>query len=212
VGIRNRLELVYARVPVLRCKGLCQDTCGPIPAAREEVRLMERAAGRAHGWQLATGQCTLLDEGTGRCACYRDRPLVCRAWGTVESSACPFGCEPDRWLTQQQFNDLQARVADVAGPPLHPRPFAGARAATTEEYRRSTEAASAVLERGFRLPDRWDAAQSYVICPACRWRGQSDAPDASARFLGHTCPHCGAGVLRLAESGDRPLFVPKPRV
>ena len=212
MGIRNRLDLVYARVPVLRCKGLCQDTCGPIPAAREEVRLMERAAGRAHGWQLATGQCTLLDEGTGRCVCYRDRPLVCRAWGTVESSACPFGCEPDRWLTQQQFDDLQARIADVAGPSVHPRPFVGARAATTEEYRRSTEAADALLERGFRLPDRWDATQSYVICPMCRWRGQSDAPNASDRFVGDTCPHCGAGVLRLAESGDRPLFVPKPRV
>ena len=125
MGIRNRLDLVYARVPVLRCKGLCQDTCGPIPAAREEVRLMERAAGRAHGWQLATGHCTLLDEGTGRCACYRDRPLVCRAWGTVESSACPFGCEPDRWLTQQEFDDLQARIADVAGPTVHPAAVCG---------------------------------------------------------------------------------------
>jgi hypothetical protein len=173
---------------------------------------MERTAGRAHGWQLATGHCTLLDEATGRCACYRDRPLVCRAWGTVETSVCPFGCEPDRWLTPQEFDDLLARVADVAGPQVHPRPFVGARPATDEEYRRSTEAADAMLGRGFRLPDHWDASQPYVICPACKWRGQADEPDASQRFAGSVCPHCGAGMLRLAGAGDRPLFVPKSRV
>jgi hypothetical protein len=212
VGIRNRLDDVYGRVPVLKCKGLCQDTCGPIPAARDEVRLMERAAGRAHGWQLRTGHCTFLDEATGRCACYRDRPLVCRAWGTVESSVCPFGCEPDRWLTQQQFDDLLERVADVAGPQVRPRPFVGGRPATDKEYRRSTEEADALLGRGFRLPDRWDASQPYVICPTCQWRAQSEESHASDRFVGSACPHCGAGVLRLAESGDRPLFVPKSRV
>ena len=173
---------------------------------------MERAAGRAFGWQLGSGHCTLLDEATGRCTCYRDRPLVCRAWGTVESSVCPFGCEPDRWLTQQQFDELLARVADVAGPHVHPRPFVDGRPATREEVQRSTEQADLIRERGFRLPDRWDAAEPYVICPACQWRGQSEESNGSSRFVGSACPHCAVGTLRLAEAGDRPLFVPRSRV
>src|SRR6188472_1141115 len=105
MGVRNRLDDVYRRVPPLRCRGLCQDACGPVPATRDELKLMERA-GRAYGWQLRTGHCTFLDEATGRCACYRDRPLICRAWGSVEGSACPFGCEPDHWLTREQLDDL----------------------------------------------------------------------------------------------------------
>ena len=79
-------------------------------------------------------------------------PLFAARGGRSRVPACPFGCEPDRWLTQQQFDDLQARIADVAGPSVHPRPFVGARAATTEEYRRSTEAADALLERGSGCP------------------------------------------------------------
>ena len=211
MGIRNRLAEVYDRVPVLKCKGLCQDVCGPIPAARDEIRLMERAADRPYGWQVKTGHCTMFDEESGRCRCYRDRPLVCRAWGTVATSVCPFGCEPDRWLTHAEFEDLLVRVTDVAGPQSSPQPFLGDRRATEEEYRRSTQAAEVLLARGLRLPDLWNASRPYVICACCGWRGQSDEHVEPDEFAGEPCPHCSAGVLRMAQPGDRPLFVPKSR-
>ena len=211
MGVKNRLDVVYARVPLLKCKGLCQDACGPVPVTREERKLMERSGGRAYGWQLRTGHCTFLDASSGRCTCYRDRPLVCRAWGTVESSVCPFGCEPDRWLTRQQLEELLTRVSDIAGPYVSPRPFAGNRPATDEEYRLATQAADALIARGLRLPDAWDASQPYVICSLCEWRGQSVEGIDPERFVGEPCPHCPTGILRLAKAGDRPLFAPKVR-
>ena len=212
MGIRDRLKTVYDRVPPLKCRGLCQDVCGPVPATPDEIRLMERSSGLTYGWQLRTAHCTFLDEASGRCTCYRDRPLVCRAWGTVESSACPFGCEPDQWLTHAQFEDLMVRVSAVGGPQQSPRPFAGDRPATDQEYRRATEAADALLARGLRLPDDWDASKPYVICPSCQWRGQSQDGVDDAAFAGETCPHCHADVLRVAGEGDKPLFVPKSRL
>jgi uncharacterized protein len=35
---------VYARVPEVRCKGLCVDSCGPIAMSREEQRRIRAAA------------------------------------------------------------------------------------------------------------------------------------------------------------------------
>jgi len=211
MGVRDRLKTVYDRVPLLKCRGMCQDACGPVPATADEIRLMERASGRGYGWRLGTGHCTFLDEASGRCTCYRDRPLVCRAWGTIDSSACPFGCEPSQWLTQQQFDDLLRRVSDVAGPLRSPRPFLGDRPATDEEYRIETQAADALIARGLRLPDHWDASRPYVICPACQWRGQSREGMDPATFAGEACPNCREGVLRMARDGDKALFVPRAR-
>jgi hypothetical protein len=211
MGVRDRLHDVYARVPVLRCRGLCQDTCGPIPATHHEVRFMERRSHRRYGWQLKSGHCTFLDESTGRCTCYQERPLVCRAWGTLASSACPFGCEPDRWLTQEAFQGLVARVNDIAGPSIAPQPFSGDHLATSDEVQAASCAADALIARGLRLPDRWDTSQPYVICPACQWRGQHDEGFSADTFVGDRCPQCSADELRLARKGDRPLFVPLSR-
>lgn len=211
MGVRHRLDEVYRRVPTLRCKGLCQDVCGPVPASHGEVRLMERTSGRRYGWQLRTGHCSFLDEASGRCSCYRDRPLICRAWGTLPHSACPFGCEPDAWLSDEQFEDLRARMIAIGEPELAPTPLAGNRPATDDEYGESTRNADALIARGLRLPDRWDASQPYVICPSCQWRGQRESESPPDLFVGEPCPHCGEHRLRVAGSGDRPLFVPRRR-
>jgi len=210
MGMRNRIFDLYARVPVLKCKGLCQDTCGPILATRNEVSLMERRGNRRFGWQLKTGHCTFLDD-TGRCACYKDRPLVCRAWGTLASSACPFGCEPDQWLTQSQFENLLAQMNEIAGPEVTPQPFVGGHLASDEERDLARRAADSLFARGLRLPDLWDASEPYVICPVCEWRGQHDVGLSPRLFVGDTCPRCGNSELRLARPGDKSLFIPVNR-
>ena len=207
MGVKGRLADLYARIPLLKCRGLCQDTCGPIPATRHEIRFMERRSGRPYGWQLKTAHCTFLDDQTGRCTCYQDRPLVCRVWGTLEKSACPFGCEPDRWLAQQQFEQLLEQVIEIAGPLLAPQPVVGARLASAEECEAAAHAADALIARGLRLPDLWNASEPYVICPACQWRGQSEAGVSPDIFVGDRCPQCEKGKLRLAGPGDRQLFV-----
>jgi hypothetical protein len=207
MGLRNRLEDVYLRIPTLKCKGLCQDVCGPVPATTGEVRLMTRMAARPYGWQLATGHCNFLDESTGRCACYRNRPLLCRAWGTVEGLRCPFGCEPASWITQAEFARLSTRVEEVGGALVTPDAYVGDRPASRDEQHTATELADRLIRRGMRLPDRWDAAMPYAICPACQWRVQTEEPADLESFIGDRCPHCPDGVLRLAGPGDTPLFV-----
>jgi hypothetical protein len=210
MGIRNRLADVYARIPVLRCKGLCQDTCGPVLATRHEVGLMERRGNQRFGWQLRTGHCTFLDD-TGLCSCYRDRPLICRVWGTLASSACPFGCEPDQWLMPSQFEYLLAQVSEIGGDEVTPQPFVDGRPASSAERDVAQRATDSLIERGLRLPDLWDASEPYVICPACEWRGQHAVGLSPVLFVGDGCPRCGEGTLRLALPGDKPLFIPLKR-
>ncbi len=91
-------EAVYARVPPVNCKGLCQDCCGPIPMTRFEYDRITARIGRRPPPLLAdtaAGElgCRMLAP-DGRCGVYDIRPLVCRLWGAVEGMPCPHGCEP----------------------------------------------------------------------------------------------------------------------
>lgn len=94
------LEAIYAELPVVECKGLCQQACGPIGLTRLENRRIRRAIGREPS---ARGNlsCSLLTP-DGRCEAYAFRPLICRLWGVVEAMRCPFGCVPSRWATDDE--------------------------------------------------------------------------------------------------------------
>lgn len=37
-----------------------------------------------------------------QCSVYPVRPMICRIWGLVRKLRCPHGCEPDRWLTDEE--------------------------------------------------------------------------------------------------------------
>lgn len=93
------------------CKGLCSDRCGAIPCSSLERKQLE-ARGKPFG---TNGQmvCTML-KGT-RCTAYSVRPLICRVWGTTEKLRCPHGCEPERWLSEQEFNELAQEMQKLSG-------------------------------------------------------------------------------------------------
>lgn len=89
----NRLDRAYAMVPHLSCKGLCAESCGPVPASvAERTRILKRHAAYLDFHQK-TLTCNLLKD--GKCSVYEDRPLLCRLWGAVEKMPCVFGCVPD---------------------------------------------------------------------------------------------------------------------
>lgn len=119
MGKRERLSDLYALVPEVNCKGLCQAFCGPvmmsdtehdrlvnlghdIPRWRPETFADEMQAGRV---EMA---CPVL-AADGSCSAYAHRPMVCRLWGAAEELRCPHGCEPTRLLTPQQARDLLLR-------------------------------------------------------------------------------------------------------
>jgi Fe-S-cluster containining protein len=51
----------------------------------------------------------------GRCTVYPDRPLICRLFGVVEQMRCPFGCVPERFLSERAAYALLERAEKLAG-------------------------------------------------------------------------------------------------
>lgn len=117
MSVRRRLDDLYARLPPVRCQGLCQEACGPIACTTAEAALMERATGRPLTFDTTTGNCGYLSS-DGRCAVYRVRPFVCRAFGASARLPCPFGCVPDVALSSEAEHDLFLRVIDIGGDPV----------------------------------------------------------------------------------------------
>lgn len=89
------VDYVYAQIPDVGCKGLCQQCCDSIAmSATEQQRIRER-----HGRILPLaagfpgGHCPALTA-AGACSVYQDRPFICRLWGATEELRCPHGCVP----------------------------------------------------------------------------------------------------------------------
>ena len=108
----QRVREVYAKVPPLACKGLCQASCtGPIPATKIEHDFVARAGASLP--VLVEPCANLVDD---RCAVYETRPLICRLWGVVENMVCPHGCEPEGGhLSRQGGGQLVLEVVEIAG-------------------------------------------------------------------------------------------------
>lgn len=106
------IEHVYAQIPAVGCKGLCQDCCGSVAMSpTEQARIRER-----HGRTLPLSAvfpepgCPALDT-AGRCTVYADRPFICRLWGATELLACPHGCAPtDGFVPESHARRLTALI------------------------------------------------------------------------------------------------------
>jgi Fe-S-cluster containining protein len=126
------LEQIYAQIPDVNCRGLCGESCGPVPSSRRERM---RAATR--GYRLPTmnealvvsainkegkeiPSCDAYDEDAKRCRVYEVRPVICRLWGAVDAEGmrCPWGCEPgpgQRLLTPEEGHALMAAANHIGG-------------------------------------------------------------------------------------------------
>lgn len=117
--MNENLELIYAEVPKIACKGKCQHSCGPIMASAREAEYFESKSGKKFPdpikimeTTLATGaamECPYLNP-LGQCDVYRSRPLICRLWGVVPAMRCPHGCVPERMLTEEESRGLLRRA------------------------------------------------------------------------------------------------------
>ncbi len=93
----EELEALYAQLPDLQCRGLCEHSCaGHVDASHlERARILQR--GVDLDAPTPDGSCPALTRnlaGAGRCAVHPVRPTVCRLWGAVEAMPCPHGCRP----------------------------------------------------------------------------------------------------------------------
>lgn len=107
------IDRIYAELPRIECKGLCHEACGPIAMSRLEDRRILHQLGRTpdYGFNVDL-TCDLLDPLSRRCTVYEMRPLICRLFGLINipTMRCPFGCVPDRWLTDEESRELINRV------------------------------------------------------------------------------------------------------
>lgn len=111
------LEDLYARLPKVECRKLCGHTCGPIVMVEAEwERLVSVAGAREGGDDLV---CPYLERETGLCGVYEIRPLICRLGGVAETLPCPHGCEPERWLTAAEVEELLEEAIARSGGRAH---------------------------------------------------------------------------------------------
>ena len=120
------LDGIYATLPALECRQLCSVSCGPIVVSRLEAkRLNGRHPIRTRpmptriesGQSLGVGKlvetdaccnCPMLE--AGQCSVYDIRPAICRLWGLVPSMPCPFGCVPERQLSEREGFEFMEKV------------------------------------------------------------------------------------------------------
>lgn len=98
---------IYAAIPKIECKGKCQECCGPVLMSSAEA-IGIAAVTPLPAFSPTTLTCSKLRG--GRCSIYDLRPLICRLWGTVKAMQCPYGCKPDRWLSDKEASDLLCRA------------------------------------------------------------------------------------------------------
>lgn len=117
----EQLQALYAELPTIVCRGLCDGACGPVMVSRLEVEQL----GAPLTFHARTLRCVFLTDDR-RCVAYDQRPMICRVYGMSRGLPCAHGCVPDRWLTEAEGREFVARamtigggmvVPDRAGPP-----------------------------------------------------------------------------------------------
>jgi len=111
----KELRDLWAEIPKMKnCKGLCDNSCGPIGCSSVERELVEERTGKRLEAVAPAMTCSMLKNGL--CTAYSVRPTLCRLWGAVEGMKCPHGCEPERMLTDAEGMDILARSMNDEDP------------------------------------------------------------------------------------------------
>lgn len=143
-------ELVYARIPEVNCKRLCQDACTSIRMSDVEDRRIRRAGVVIPKPTPATiGQpCPALNA-AGLCNVRTKRPAICRAYGAAYGLPCPYACEVEgQPLDDATMMELLSLSYEIGGGD-----YDGSRA----------DGLKAVLEAARRDPDVAAALRAYMV-------------------------------------------------
>jgi Fe-S-cluster containining protein len=106
VRAKAQLDALYRELPGLDCQRKCDSSCGPIAMTYVEWERIKKRVG--YEPVARSIDCPLLSHGL--CSVYAIRPMICRLWGIIETMKCPWGCEPDRYLTTREGYLFLARA------------------------------------------------------------------------------------------------------
>ena len=103
------LKKLRQRIPGLQCIPGCSDCCGPVVFSKTE---WDRVKDKRRATSIT---CPYVED--GKCAIYRDRPIICRLFGTVEDLQCPHGCKPEGGLLPKSFGNeiISAAIRSMGG-------------------------------------------------------------------------------------------------
>lgn len=85
-----KFTALYAKVPTVRCKGLCQENCSVVTCSTWELNRLKEVGTMQEELDDPL-RCPFLDT-EGKCSGYEARPLICRMYGAGEGLECPHGC------------------------------------------------------------------------------------------------------------------------
>jgi hypothetical protein len=102
LSVTEKLERIYAELPDVPCTGQCHTSCSYIGMSEAEYRRIKRETGIEI--EMYQSPCPALDF-AGRCSIHDLRPLICRLYGATERLRCPWGCKPERWLSDSEVSD-----------------------------------------------------------------------------------------------------------
>ena len=93
-GAVAELEVLYAALPGLACRGPCGASCAAhVDASRAERARIAPSVVDPDS-PTTDGACPALSRAivaSGRCTVHRLRPMVCQLWGTAASMPCSHG-------------------------------------------------------------------------------------------------------------------------
>lgn len=147
----KELREIWDKIPGMKeCKGKCHTSCGPVPAASIERKLIEERSGKKLRVD-ANMDCSMLVN--GKCTVYGIRPLICRAWGAITKLPCVYGCEPERYLTDEEALALFAELEELDGDVNSDRMVEAMVAGMTPMQQRRWRAEKRAWFRKWGLPD-----------------------------------------------------------
>ena len=107
----KKMAHLYQELPTVHCKGLCTESCGPIPLTALERIIMPQESPEPVGMR-----CSFLSA-EGRCLARVTRPLICRLYGAVDHPVmkCQHGCEIDpKPLTDDEAQEKIRQIRSIA--------------------------------------------------------------------------------------------------
>lgn len=123
----SELERIYQSLPKIECKQLCQEACSFIVVTRAEKHFLTKMLNSDPTHKMdkfhhalftqddvakKKAPCKMLDS-CGNCTIYNIRPLICRLFGIVKQMKCPFGCIPEKWLSDNEAKYLFKKLKSI---------------------------------------------------------------------------------------------------
>lgn len=112
------LDDVYAAIPDTPCTGACSLHCVLVTGSRREA-MRTRQANSGQPVLVAVSRpngtpCPAVTD-DGRCGVHPVRPTICRLFGAVTGLGCPYGCVPERMLTDDEGAWLLGEAQRLGG-------------------------------------------------------------------------------------------------